>query len=183
MEPDIVFLDIDMPGLSGLEVASLLKNRTNIIFVTGHRQYGPEAYSLDAVDYILKPFSYERLVQAIEKVKQRILSGNSDRAFVFLHDAGRNEKIKLFKDDIQYIEALPNYTKVVTKDKQYLTSFKLKEAGKIISGSSFIRVHKSYVVNIQNIHTVTGNVIQMENAVRIPIGRSYKEAFMKRINL
>ena len=181
VEPDIVFLDIDMPGLSGLDMAGMLKDKAHIVFVTGHRKYGVDAFNLNAVDYILKPFTNDRFLQSIEKVKQRIMLSNNRLTYLFIQDASRNERVKLFKDSIHYIEAMPNYTKVVTQQKQHLTLLTLKEVLPLIASSSFLRVHKSYIVNIEKIECFGADIIKMENGAQIPIGRVYKEAFMKRV--
>lgn len=179
IRPDITFLDIEMPVMSGIEIAAMVKDMTLVVFVSGHRQHGPEAYSLGVLDYLLKPFSFERFVQSIEKAKLRLAPKRESNPYIYLQDAGRNAKIKVTKKDILYILALPNYTRFVTKQTQHLSALTLSAALVLLADNSFARVHKSFIVNIHKIQSIEGNTIHMENKEQIPIGRSYKEAFLK----
>ncbi len=177
--PDITFLDIEMPGLNGLQIAEMVRHKTNVIFISGHRAYGPEAYELEVVDYLLKPFTHERFLQAIEKAKQRLMLKRHIVPYVFIQDVSKNMKVRIAKDDILYIMALPNYSQVVTVKMQYLSYLTLKAMLELLADGYFVRVHKSFVVNIQKIAAIVGNSIQMENKEQIPIGRLYKEQFLK----
>lgn len=177
--PDITFLDIEMPGLNGLQIAEMVRDKTNVVFFSGHREYGPEAYELEAVDYLLKPFTHERFLQAIEKSKHRLMLKHHKVPYVFIQDASKNMKVRIVKEDILYIMALPNYSKIVTLQMQYLSYLTLKAILELLADGYFVRVHKSFVVNIQKIAALIGNHIQMENKEQIPIGRLYKDRFLK----
>lgn len=177
--PDITFLDIEMPGLSGLQIAEMVRQKTNIILVSGHREYGPEAYALEVVDYLLKPFTHERFLQAIEKATQRLMLKLHKAPYLFIQDVSKNMRVRVVKEDILYIMALPNYSKIVTQQTQYLSYLTLKGMLELLADGYFVRVHKSFVVNIQKIAALIGNYIQMENKEQIPIGRLYKDQFLK----
>lgn len=181
---DITFLDIDMPGISGLELATMIGHLTSIIFITGHRQYAPEAFMLNAIDYLLKPISYTRFAEAVEKARNK--NGSLPKpqklsASFFINGTGKGSWIKVDYNDILYIKGESNYVNYVLKDKAILSYCSMEKAEKKVVAHNFIRLHKSYIVNIDHIVKLDGSGVTVSNGESLPIGRNYKEEVMRRL--
>lgn len=184
-DPKITFLDIEMPGITGLELAGLINSHTAIIFITSHTEHAVEAFEKDAYDYLVKPVSYSRFLKAIIKVQDRIQSKlqnkpEEDNSF-FIRGSKQGELIKIHFDEILYIESLQNYVKVFTEKNSYITYLTLKEFEFKLNRTNFIRVHKSYVVNIDRIQRHFDNHLYMKNDFAIPIGSTYRSELMIRL--
>ncbi|MVM33306.1 response regulator [Spirosoma sp. HMF4905] len=183
---DLVFLDIQMPKLSGLELIRSLKTRPKIILTTAYREYGATAFDLDVLDYLVKPITQERFMRAISKYMQ---SQNSpelasqipsryEEMYMFFK-VGRDQ-LKIFLKDIIFIEGLADYIKIHTNDKSYVASEKLGYMEEKLPDAKFIRVHKSFIIawdkllsyNTEQVNLVAGT---------IPLGRLYKSAFLRKI--
>jgi len=187
---DLIFLDIKMPKLLGTDFIKNLSSRPKIIFVTGYREYAIEGYDLDAIDYLLKPVSFERFVQAVSKAKKIV--GNEMQSHVEEYKANPEEffylKVnknmqKVFINDIFYIESLKDYIKVcLTTGKYLLVRQSISSIEKLLSTHRFLRVHRSYIVSIDKI-TGFNNLFLKLNSNEIPIGKIYKQAVMGVINL
>lgn len=185
--PDIVFLDIDMPKLSGIELADLIKP-TQIIFTTAHPDYAINAFESDATDYLLKPVTYERFLKAISKAKdnlsfknQLVILNNEEEDF-YIKSGTKGKMVKLKYDDIYYIEARANYLEFHLPEKSYLTYLTMKEIEEKLPAKKFIRVHKSYIVNIKKIIALDANQIFLEKNGPVDIGRSYRSSLLSVIN-
>ncbi|MDQ6755825.1 MAG: response regulator transcription factor [Bacteroidota bacterium] len=182
---DLIFLDIKMPKLLGTDFLKSLSNPPKIIFVTAYREYALEGYELDAVDYLLKPVSFERFVKAISKVKK--IMGNevqnlseeyksNPEAFIYLK-VDRNMQ-KVFINDILYIESWKDYIKVfLSSSKNLLVKQSISSMENLLSVHRFLRVHRSYMVSIDKITGFNNLCVQMQST-EIPIGRLYKQAVM-----
>ena len=193
-EVDLMFLDINMPKLSGLSFLKTLKNPPLVIITTAYREYAYEGFELDVVDYLKKPFSFERFLMAINKVQEKmkplakasnyILDEPSrkqiDESFIFLKSEKKTYKIDL--KDILFIESVGDYIKVHTPDKVILSYQTLKKLEGMLSNTHFPRVHKSYIVSISKINSFEGNQIKIYDQI-IPIGRNYKQNFNDLVNL
>jgi DNA-binding LytR/AlgR family response regulator len=187
---DLIFLDIKMPKLLGTDFIKNLSNRPKIIFVTGYREYAIEGYDLDAIDYLLKPVSFERFVQAVSKAKKMV--GNEMQTQVEEYKANPEEffylKVdknmqKVFINEILYIESLKDYIKIcLTTGKNLLVRQSISSIEKLLSAHRFLRVHRSYIVSIDKI-TGFNNVFVQLQSNEIPIGKLYKHAVMEGINL
>jgi DNA-binding LytR/AlgR family response regulator len=192
---DLIFLDIKMPKLLGTDFIKNLSNRPKIIFVTGYREYAIEGYDLDAIDYLLKPVSFERFVQAVSKAK-KMASSESDNyrmqhhveeykanpeEFFYLKVDKNMQKV--FINEILYIESLKDYIKVcLTTGKDLLVRQSISSIEKLLSAHRFLRVHRSYIVSIDKI-TGFNNFFLKLNSNEIPIGKLYKHGVMEVINL
>jgi DNA-binding LytR/AlgR family response regulator len=181
---DVIFLDINLPGISGIELTKLLSIH-NIIFITAYSQYAAESYNLNAIDYLLKPVSFERFFKAVTKTKQIIehhanpSSENSfQNDFVFLKTGKKIIYVEFSM--IMYIEGMKEYVIVITPAGKNIIYKRMKELEKSLP-EYFIRVHNSYIINIQFITKIEENHVFISNA-RIPISTKYKEAFLKQIN-
>ncbi len=182
---DILFLDINMPKLSGISLLKTLQQKPNVIITTAYPEYAVEGFELSVTDYLLKPFSLERFLQAISKVSQKsalqtetVITHREDPA-TSLFVKSDKKIIKINFTDIQYIEAYGNYIKIFT-DKMTLTPQTLSDfLGKL--PNDFLRVHKSYVINFNQLKLIDGNQVVLQNEVKLPIGKSYRKAVLDRI--
>ncbi|MBK1897058.1 LytR/AlgR family response regulator transcription factor [Chryseobacterium paridis] len=181
---DLIFLDIEMPLMNGLEFVEMLPKHTLIIFTTAYSQYALKSYELEAVDYLLKPIDKQRLKKAVEKailyaellstdtIKNTVESNTVD--FLFIKAERRFYKISFA--DIKYIEGLKDYVVIHTQNQKLITAMNLKTIHQKISSNSFIRVSKSYVVNIDYIDSFDNHNIYIGDS-EIPIGEVYKSDF------
>jgi len=177
---DILFLDINMPKLSGLGLLKTLQQKPAVIITTAYAEYAVEGFELSVTDYLLKPFSLERFLQAVMKVQQRSVVPNSkDEAVTSLFVKSDKKIIKIEVAEIQYIEAYGNYIKIFTEKMiltpQTLTDFLAKLP------NTFLRIHKSFVVNFEHLKLIDGNQMVLQNDVTLPIGKSYRKAVLDRI--
>jgi DNA-binding LytR/AlgR family response regulator len=186
-QPDLVFLDINMPNLTGMELARLLQEHPGplpkIVFTTAYNHYAIEGYRVNAVDYLLKPFSYEEFLRAANKVLQitedtsnHFQSITADDEFIFLKVEYQWVRISL--KDISYIESLKDYVKVHLDDSQkaVLSLISLKALEEKLPSSKFMRVHRSYIVSLDKISAISKNSIFIDKA-EITVGEQYKETF------
>jgi len=180
---DLLFLDIQMPHLFGTNFIRTLKNPPKVIFTTAYRKYAVEGFELDAVDYILKPISFERFLKAVNKVLQlnigteQVLSAtkedHTETPNSFLYFRAERKMVKIFFRDILFIEALKNYIKIVTVSKTITTKYVFSTLEKMLPAREFLRIHKSYIVAINKIDSYNADCIQIAKH-ELPIGRLYK---------
>ena len=179
---DLLFLDINMPKLSGLSLLKTIQNRPNVIITTAYPEYAVEGFELAVTDYLLKPFSLERCIQAVLKVQKE--SSVLKEAIAPLKEESNNaiyvksdkKILKLNLEDITYIEAYGNYIKIHT-DQMILTAQTLSEFLKKLP-THFLRIHKSYVINFNQLNLIDGNQIQLQNDLKLPIGKSYRKSVL-----
>ncbi|MEC3908227.1 response regulator transcription factor [Tamlana sp. 2201CG12-4] len=176
---DLIFLDINMPNKSGLEMLKELKLKPHVIFTTAYAEFALESYNHDAIDYLLKPFEFERFLIAIQKVKRRINSQNNLNTYFFLKDGFKNFKIEY--DSILFIKGSGNYLDVVTKEKIYSSRMTFLEIIEKLPSTQFIRIHQSYIINIKNTSKIENNQVSIES-YKIPISGNYKDLFLNCIN-
>ncbi len=178
---DLIFLDIQMPGMTGIDFVKSLQHRPNIIFTTAYRDYAVESYDLDVIDYRLKPITIDRFLKSINKYFNKIAAtqnanksttpGTESNLFLFVNTNRRFEKVVLA--EVLYIESLKDYVKITFSQKSILTKAKISAFEKLLP-SFFIRVHRSFIVNTNNITGFTKHDIEI-NELEIPIGISYKK--------
>ena len=184
---DLIFLDINMPILDGVKFLNTLKNPPLIVFTTAYKDYATDAFNADACDYLLKPFSFERFIIAIDKVKIR-LSLNSVKAephpikeeTIFIRTDGKIFKINY--DELLYVEAAGNYVKVVTSEQSLVTKMTFSELEGLLKAPFFKRVHRSFVINSNKISHISGNRIYISKQ-EIPIGENYRKSFFSELGL
>lgn len=183
---DLLFLDINMPKLSGISLLKSLQEKPEVIITTAYSEYAIEGFELSVIDYLLKPFSIERFLQAVMKVQQKfenlsskieVTTNQPEEKFVFV----KSDKkiIKLNFDDIFHIEAYGNYIKIFANE-MILTPQTLSDFVKKLS-DHFIRIHKSYVINFEHLKLIDGNQIILQNSTKLPIGKSYRKAVLDKI--
>lgn len=182
-KPDVIFLDVEMPGLTGVEFANSILPETKIIFISSKKEYAVDAFGLNAIDYLLKPITLPRLTKALLKLKSslapetaRIEEGKEQ---VFLKTGEGYQRVKI--EDITYVEALGDYVQIYTTESKYVMNGTLKNAHSQLPDELFKRVHRSFIVNINKIEKIEDGTIVMGKKI-IPIGRSYKKEFGDSIN-
>ncbi len=180
---DLLFLDIQMPQILGTDFIRTLKHPPKVIFTTAFRKYAVEGFELDAVDYLLKPISFERFLKAVNKVMDTSLPptdnnfnipanpGNLAEAFISLRCDRKNLKVAL--NDILYIESLKDYIKVVTVNKTIITKQSISSIEEMLPKENFIRIHRSYIVVLNKIESYTNELIGIGKQ-ELPISRSYR---------
>jgi len=184
---DLIFIDINMPQMSGMDFAKTLPPGTNIIFTTAYSQYAVESYKVDAIDYLLKPITYEDFLRAANKV-QKIISQNLNdqnekhtKDHFFVNSEGKILKINL--QDVDFIESMSEYVKIyLTSKSQIVTLMRLKNLEDFLPKEWFMRVHRSYIVNTRNITTIERNRIVFYGKIYIPVSEQYKADFKKFID-
>ncbi len=183
---DLLLLDIEMPGISGIElVKGLGDTRPLIIFITSKKDYAATAFDLNVVDFITKPITPDRFLIAINKAKeihniQNLFLNNQQDDFVFIRDSGVIRRIKL--DDINYLEAKGDYVKIYLNEKVYSVHSSLKSIEDKLPGQTFLRVHRSFIINVGKIDTVEGNTLIMHKNF-VPVSDAYKMILNKRIQI
>ena len=183
---DLMFLDINMPELSGLDFLKSLRNAPLVIFTTAYPQYALESYELDAIDYLVKPIRIERFLKAVNKGENylRLLNQeeNNNRIekigddFIFIKADRRF--FKIYFKDILYIEGLKDYVIIYTTDSKIITSMNVKTIAAQLPSNLFARVSKSYIVNVMHISSFDNELVYIQNN-EIPLGQSFKEDFLK----
>ena len=178
-KPDLVFLDIQMNSISGLKIADTLPSECCFIFTTAYAEYALDGFNLDAVDFLHKPFSYERFEVAVEKAMRRINTRRpSASEYLVVKQEYNNVIIPL--NDILYLEAMENYTKIYRLSGNYVLSrTNLKSLQQALPTESFIRIHKSFIVPISKISSYRNNQLLLNNNTALPIGRTYLNAVLQ----
>ncbi len=175
---DLIFLDIEMPSKNGMDFYKAISQNTKVIFTTAYSEYAVEAFSINAVDYLLKPFSFERFRSAVEKVK----TGNEIREADYLSIRADYKLHKINFEDILLIEGLDDYIQIHLADGSRITArSSMKNMLEKLSAKDFIRVHRSYIVPVGRIKTVVNRNIHIGGFI-IPIGETYKDMVMKMVN-
>ncbi|AZQ63670.1 response regulator transcription factor [Flammeovirga pectinis] len=181
---DLLFLDIEMPQMTGIELVQSLEKLPEVILITGRRDFGAEAYEYNLTDYLIKPITYPRFLKAVEKAKlsiedsdQKLVENSSDD---ILYVKADHKIVKLALSEIFFVEALSDYMLINTKDKKYIVHSTMKALEKKFP-ENFIRVHRSYIANLDKITTIEDMQIVMPQK-SIPIGNSYKSNFLSKLN-
>ena len=187
-EIDMVFLDINLPDISGIQYVKTLSRPPKIIMTTAYHEHAVESFELDTIcDYLVKPFSFERFLKAVNKVKKtedfnpkHIERGEKSAEPIFLNIDKTLHKISI--QDILYVESDKNYVTVVTTSGKYSYLDSLKKWIEKLPEAQFAQIHKSYIINFKKIDKITGNQIYIREE-KLPVGRVYKSALLKKLNL
>ncbi|MGB5171740.1 LytR/AlgR family response regulator transcription factor [Eudoraea sp.] len=183
---DLIFLDIHLPKISGIDFLKVLEQKPSIILTTAFSEYALESYDYGVKDYLLKPFSFERFVKAIAKVpdpnSKEVSPENPEkvsekRKEIFIKSGYEHIRIKV--QDILYIKSDADYTEIILPQKKHLSSESLRYWMENLDEKQFVRTHKSYVINVSKIQKIIGNQIYLIEGSTAPIGRAYKDQFIK----
>ena len=188
---DLMFLDVKMPGLNGTELLKSLKNPPKVIFTTAYHDYAVEGFELNALDYLLKPVSFDRFLKAMEKVyehfgftaRQNIQTGimparNQD---IFLYLKVDRKMVKVDVKDILWIESQKDYIKVVLTDRELISKQKISILEELLPEDEFLRIHRSFIISINKIESFNSSKIEI-GSKELPIGRNYKNDCQRRLN-
>jgi two-component system, LytTR family, response regulator len=184
-QADLIFLDIQMEHLTGIQFLEATGTTSKIIITSAYDQYAIKGYDLNVTDYLLKPFSFQRFVQAVNKVMEYYAQNQDNKAassgndgFIFVKTEYRLERIDL--DKIVYIQGMKDYLRIICLDKKIMTLQSFSKLEESLPSRKFCRVHKSYIVSIDKIKSVERNVILIADQ-RIPVSNTYRESFFARI--
>jgi DNA-binding LytR/AlgR family response regulator len=187
-QPDLVFLDIQMPVITGTDFLRSLSNPPLVVFTTAYQHYAVEGFELNSVDYLLKPITYERFYQAVQKVRERMAGRavNKEAGTATLPDhifiRQDTRLIRVNYNQIRYIEAEKDFSSVYLEGKRLLAGMHLKMFEGILPAHLFMRVHRSYIINLSGITAVKGNVIELGKD-EVPIGANYKDELFKKLGI
>jgi DNA-binding LytR/AlgR family response regulator len=181
---DLIFLDIEMPKVSGLQFLQKLNIESMVILTTAFPQYALEGYELDIIDYLLKPFALSRFLKAVQKAKDfhemKTRPGSSTlSSYIFIKSDKRIEKVE--RNDIIYVESTGNYVSIHTPDKRIIAYLTMKSLESQLPADEFIKIHQSYLVNCSKIDAIEGNEIKIGNK-SLPISRNYRDLVMRVVN-
>jgi two-component system LytT family response regulator len=181
---DVLFLDVQMPELTGISLLKVIQKRPMVILTTAYSEYALEGYDLDVVDYLLKPITFERFLRAMDKVIQRLeakkpqvvekIAPAVEQPFVFVKDG--TKLVKIVFDDILYMEGLKDYVTIHLKHQKIVSLQRLKTLEEQLPADKFIRIHNSFIVALQAIDVIHKNNVQIKEA-QLPIGETYKKTF------
>ena len=185
---DLVFLDIQMPELSGIDFIKAINGKAKVILTTAYSEFAIESYELDVVDYLLKPVRLPRFLVAVQKAMKEIEDHSADKNnvgaaeddYIFVKTESKGKLLKINLDDIDYIEGMKNYVAIHCGTKKTLVYTSMKELEEKLSGKQFIRVHKSFIIPISKITGIEGNLLRIKNVTdEILIGENYKAGLME----
>lgn len=180
---DLIFLDVEMPGITGINYLKSMPPKCQVILTTAYQQYALEAFELDVVDYLLKPIRIERFAKAVQKVKEIIelqsheLEINSQEPFIYIRSERRF--IKLALDEIIFVKGLKDYVIIHTATEKYMTAMNVGTISRQLTDEIFARVSKSFVINVNYIKSIDQDIIDLVGH-EIPLGNTYKENFLKK---
>lgn len=187
---DLMFLDIHLPKMSGIEFLKTISNPPQVILTTAFQDYALESYELNVVDYLLKPFSFQRFVKAISKVgvesdkaesnEPKNVGNGTKNTDAAIYIKNGYDFLRIETGGIVYIKIDLDYTELYLKGKKHISSESLRYWEGVLSDKKFMRIHKSYIINTTKIIKISGNQIYLENDFIVPIGRAYKNDFMER---
>jgi DNA-binding LytR/AlgR family response regulator len=180
---DLMFLDMHLPKMKGLDLIKVLKKPPKIIITSAYQEYAIQGYEFNVIDYLLKPIEFSRFLMAVNKMEQtkefvmpaRFAGQPAERLYLFF-DVSK-KKVKVFLDEILYIESMKEYIRVNAKNKSVLTKFKLSQVEELLNENNFLRIHRSFIVAKDKIEAFSATEVDV-GGKQLPIGRSYKELVM-----
>ena len=190
LQVDLVFMDIQMPQITGIEFLKTLKHPPKVIITTAYREYALESFELDVVDYLLKPITFERFLKAVNRYYQMnhddvqlIANKSSEKSSeeLFIYVKENKKVLKVYLSEIKYIEGLSEYIQIFTDKRKIITKTSMAQMEEKLANENFLRIHKSFIVSISKIEAFTANTIEIQGK-ELPIGRSFKNAVLGALN-
>jgi DNA-binding LytR/AlgR family response regulator len=173
---DLIFLDINMPGLNGVDLVKRLINPPAVIFTTAYPEYAVEGFNLDAVDYLLKPISFSRFSKAVEKFLRTSAPLPSEKDFILVKSGKKEFRLKI--ESIYYIESMGDYVRMITSNQAIITHGTMQQFLELLPSNQFSRIHKSFIVNLELIDYFEGNTISLRGK-KLSIGKAYRDGFLE----
>jgi two-component system, LytTR family, response regulator len=180
--PDILFLDVDMPELNGLDLAGLAGGRSAVVFTTAYREYAVDAFEKRAADYLVKPVFYERFLACVQELRKRSFRPDSADA-LFVTTGTRGKLLRVLTEDIRYIEGADSYVHIISKNEKVMTYMTLSEVLRRLPQERFSRVHKSYIVQDRVVRIIEPGQLKLEDGTVLPLGPSYRAAFYQKMGV
>ncbi|NMM50131.1 LytR/AlgR family response regulator transcription factor [Marinigracilibium pacificum] len=181
---DVLFLDINIPELSGLDLLRTLKSKPLVVLTTAYKEYAVEGFELEVLDYLVKPISMSRFMDSVERIRKAYSSrsGEQDKEDVaeFTFFKVNKKQVKVFFDEIMWIESLKDYIRIVTPDKSLITHHNLNTVSEILPSHDFYRVHKSFIANMSKVDEMEGNMLLIGRQ-HIPVGRNFIKEVKERL--
>jgi DNA-binding LytR/AlgR family response regulator len=181
---DIIFIDMQMPQLSGMDFIKLMKGKARIIITSAFKEYALESFEYEVLDYLLKPISFDRFLKAVQKAMNQLTFAEEDnqtkqaKNYIVVKTDAKNKLQKIELDEIVYIEGMKNYVTIHKEQQQVMTLLNMKDLDNDLPKDQFIRVHKSYIISIDKIKIIEGNQIFLKNVKEsIPLSETYRQAF------
>ncbi|NBA86735.1 response regulator [Emticicia sp. CRIBPO] len=174
---DLVFLDINMPDISGLDFSQLLPKDAGVIFTTAYSQYAVDAFNLSAIDYLVKPFDFSRFMKACQKASEVINKEETEMPYIFLKDG--YDLVRIAVADLLYVQSEGNYLTFREKDKKTVTRMTMTEAVETLPAKSFMRVHKSYIINLAHIQKIERHQVSLSEKEVVPVASNYHTDLME----
>lgn len=180
--PQITFLDVDMPELSGMEFAGMVSLYTKVIFTTSYPEYAVEAFEKEAADYLLKPISYERFLKSVQRIRRLCLEKGQgispDPGYFYIKTEQKGKFLKINTADIIYLEAAQNYVSLHCRSGTHLAYLTMEEIGQRLPADRFLRVHRSFIVCLERVRTLEYGRLTLDDKTVIPLGDAYKEPLL-----
>lgn len=183
--PDITFLDIDMPGLSGMELAGMVLHDTKIVFTTSHPEYALAAFEKEAFDYLLKPIRYERFARTVMRLKRELRNNVAPQdtdVYFYIKAEVKGKWIRIIIGEIYYVEAALNYVMIYFASSKQMAYLTMEEITEKLPKDKFVRVHRSFIVRHSRIRTLCQGQLTLDNQASIPLGRTYRDAVLGELN-
>lgn len=181
-EVDLVFMDIQMPQMTGIELLKSLPNPPSVVFTTAYAEYAVEGFDLNATDYLLKPIAFDRFLKAVNKVQESMSKPPESKSEDFFFVKADKKLVKIHYSEILYIEGLKDYVIIKKEEGRVIALQTMKSLESKLPSDSFMRVHRSYIINVGKIKAVVGNSIEIVESGKqksIPIGKNYKDELLK----
>ncbi|MEN6455172.1 MAG: LytTR family DNA-binding domain-containing protein [Prolixibacteraceae bacterium] len=182
---DLMFLDVNMPLLSGLDFLKNLQHPPLVVLTTAYSDYALEGYELNILDYLKKPFSFDRFFKAIQKAEEQLdLIGQKaeprkNANYIFIKANKKTVRVEI--EEIWFIEGLGDYIKIHLKDTHFVTNLSMKKMEELLPGDEFFRIHKSFIIKLDRIQSIEGNLVEIGKH-RLPVGSNYRQAFNELID-
>ena len=184
---DLVFLDVQMPEITGIQLSKIMTKNTKVIFTTAYSEFALESYNVSAIDYLLKPIEFERFYKAVSKLYENTTNSHQETQqhqkeapFFFFKTDGKNKFVKVFLNDILFVEGLKNYVSVQLQDEQIITYNTLKNLRENLPETQFIQIHNSFIISLKHIDKIDNDSVWIGNR-QLPIGNTYRKAFFNTI--
>lgn len=184
---DLIFLDIEMPEISGIEFLKSLKNIPHVIFTTAYRNYAVDAFDLNVIDFLLKPISFDRFLKAVNKVFDLNSTGQptiqtNDKQDLFINVKADRKTYKVSLHDIVYIESIKDYVKIITAEESIITHDTITNQEKKLPESQFVRIHRSFIINKNHVQAFDAETVYMDTKKELPISRTYKLSVLQKLS-